>query len=644
MTHALVLPDKEFDRWVAAARPYLDAFERVAVVRSPNGNNLNRFREVTAVQVPKVWMNDNAYEHIKEIYPMVVRIDVIAVDTPEALARVLAKRIAMKDRFGEKFNTPKHIFDRFVLDYPTDYRPARIIKLFGMPNSPTPHEGIELATQPGSLVKAGASGQVLRVIHTNDALNYGAYVQISSTVENQTYLVIYAGLQNIQVSNGQMVLLGATLGQASGDSIKIVVQNPPNGIHGFQLNHVIDPTLLLYWEDLRVRPTVANLRVRSKPGTFGDTIGIIKSTDLLEVQERHGRVLEKVGVRGKWIRLVYPVSKDAFSAASYLEAVGADDPVEAIPGVPIPGVNLDNDHHLGKPDASLLKKLGWARLLYNVSLNPTIPEGNPQRYGNTNLNFTFERYRPLLEAYHRAGLKIIIVFTHQTFGEGQGYVWHQMDSGRWQDLAKRFSEIVGKIARQFAHTGLVYAYQIWNEQDTPPEHARAAVPMPANEYANLLAQSISAIRQADSSVKIITGGHASGPGTGVPYAQKVMNLLPSGVQPDGIAFHPYGRGPVGHMFSPFGDLGESIRRYAQVLPNKPVWITEWGVLDRQGDDSIANSVRQYADGFLKIIRTNFPGKVACAIWYAWADTMDNGYGLVKSNGQARQPLYDFFLK
>ena len=37
---------------LAVLRPYLAKFERVAVVRSPAGNNLNRFRNVTAGQCP----------------------------------------------------------------------------------------------------------------------------------------------------------------------------------------------------------------------------------------------------------------------------------------------------------------------------------------------------------------------------------------------------------------------------------------------------------------------------------------------------------------------------------------------------------------------------------------------------------------
>jgi hypothetical protein len=296
------------------------------------------------------------------------------------------------------------------------------------------------------------------------------------------------------------------------------------------------------------------------------------------------------------------------------------------------------------PEPALLNKLGWVRLLYNVSLNPNKPENDPKRYGNTDLNFTISRYRPYLQRVANAGLKTVLVFTHQTFGEGQGYNWGQMSSGRWRDLTRKYAEMVGQIAAQFKNTGLVYAYQIWNEQDTDPEHYRAAVPVPAADYAHLLTETIRAIRAVDSETLIITGGHVSGPDLGSAYAQATINAMPSGVRPDGIAFHPYGNGPAGSPYTVFATLDGVIRKFARVLPDKPVWITEWGVLDRQNDTTIAGPVSQYASGFLNIITREFPGQVACAIWYAWSDGMDNGYGLVKKDGSAKQPLYDTFLK
>jgi hypothetical protein len=240
-------------------------------------------------------------------------------------------------------------------------------------------------------------------------------------------------------------------------------------------------------------------------------------------------------------------------------------------------------------------------------------------------------------------MKVLMVFTHQLFGEGAGYNWPSMDTGRWNDLIPKYADFAKRTAQLFAGTGLVHAYQIWNEQDTAPAVARAAVPIPAADYANMLTQTIRAIRTVDTHTPIITGGHVGGPGTGGAYARATIAAMPPDVRPDGIASHPYGRGVAGHPFSPFGALADEVQVYTTVLAGKPMWITEWGVLDRQGDMSVAQSATDYAAGFINIVKNQFPGQIAAAIWYAWADGMDNGYGLVDAADRPKPTLYDRFL-
>jgi hypothetical protein len=118
--------------------------------------------------------------------------------------------------------------------------------------------------------------------------------------------------------------------------------------------------------------------------------------------------------------------------------------------------------------------------------------------------------------------------------------------------------------------------------------------------------------------------------------------MPTDVRPDGIAFHPYGRGSKGHRFSNFGPLSESIDHYSTVLPGKPLWITEWGVLDHP--QLPAQEIADYAAAMVSYVRLHHPGKVAAMCWFAWAKSMHNGYGLVGENDQPVQPLYDMFLK
>jgi hypothetical protein len=302
-------------------------------------------------------------------------------------------------------------------------------------------------------------------------------------------------------------------------------------------------------------------------------------------------------------------------------------------------MNLDIFHPLGHPQPSELGGLGWVRLKFNVSYNPA--NGT---YGNTDIDAAYQRYLPFIEQYGGGGLRVLLVFTHQLYGEGAGFNWQQMDSGRWQQLTREYARFAADVARRFAGRGLIGAYQVWNEQDTDPAHARAAVPMPTADYAHLLTETIRAIRAVDPVTPIITGGHTTGPGRGADYARHTLAAMPADIRPDGIAFHPYGRGVAGHRFSNWGPLHESLERYAAVLPGKPLWITEWGVLDHQGNNGVAAQVCDYAKGFMQIIAEGFGDKVAAAVWYAWADSMDNGYGLVDGGGQPKAALHGDFLR
>src|SRR5687768_13829123 len=122
MSHAFVLPEENFQAWHEALKPYLRKFERVAVIRNPGGNDLNPYRNISAVTSPKTWLNNSPLEHIRRIYPSVVRVDTVRATTPQELATLVNRRIANNDRFGERDNDG-HINDRFVLEWPTDYKP-----------------------------------------------------------------------------------------------------------------------------------------------------------------------------------------------------------------------------------------------------------------------------------------------------------------------------------------------------------------------------------------------------------------------------------------------------------------------------------------------------------------------------------------
>lgn len=627
VSHALVLPDADFMTWFKATEAYTKTFERVVVVRSPAGNDLNRFRNVTAVQAPGVWLNNDALNHIRRVYPMVVRVDTIRANTAAELGSILQQRVGQNDRYGEKL-TPQNINDRFTLDWPSDARPARITRGFDNVIGGKKHEGVDIYAPQGTPIHASASGTVATIVRQATALGYGQYVQISTTISGQNYLTTYAHLNNIRVSMGQVVKAGDIIADSDFETVKVIVQQPGKGLSGYPLPDVLDPTMMIYWQGLRLRTsTSSNVRIREKPGTEFAELGKLSPFDRAETLEPHGRTLLKVGQTGQWIKLRSPQNIEGYSSGEYLLA----DESEGVRALNMTGMNLDILHNLGKPGADRLKGTGWVRFAYNVSMGR----------GSTDLDAAYNLYAPYIERYSKAGLKVILVLTHQTYGEGAGYYWPGMDSGKWREFTSKYADFVKKIAQRYAGKDQVAAYQIWNEQDTAPNTGVAAVPLAPGDYAYILTETTKAIRAVDSKVQVITGGHVGGPAGGSNYARATLAAMPSNVRPDGIAVHSYGRGPVGNKYSPFGSIDEDVEAYSRVL-GTPIWITEWGVLDRNGDP--VGDVADYATGFIGRLKNLYSGKVACCCWYAWADGMHNGYGLVGTNDQPKQPLYDRFLK
>src|SRR5690606_35584743 len=125
-SHAFVLPGgDDFFQWYNALKPYLSHFENVAVVRGASGNDLNPYRNVTAVNMPNMWISNDAIKHMRRIYPSVVLVDKIDVRTPQQLGTVIQERIANNDRYGRQ-NNDGHIDERFVLAWSTDYRPYNL--------------------------------------------------------------------------------------------------------------------------------------------------------------------------------------------------------------------------------------------------------------------------------------------------------------------------------------------------------------------------------------------------------------------------------------------------------------------------------------------------------------------------------------
>ncbi|MCB9453834.1 MAG: peptidoglycan DD-metalloendopeptidase family protein [Anaerolineaceae bacterium] len=548
------------------------------------------------------------------------------------------------------------------IQWPSAARPASITTPFD------PKTGIVGIHAPqDTTIFAGADGMV-------EAAGDG-YVQVTS----ESYTLTYANLKTVTVQGGQSVAAGDALGTCAGPELRLT------------LYQTLDPTEMLVEPDdketketgtiekpeaVYVVPNVrSELNVRTAPdSSVPNVVGTVTPLDTLESLEDADTTAAKLGKKDQWLKVRNLTGTiEGFTAAWLLVPYTGPIPPE-IPKLPetgITGMNLDFYNERGNPGPALMKGIGWVRVKFNVSLDPTKPheDGDPHhRYGNTDIEGKFNYYKQQLQPYVDAGMKVLMVFTHQLYGEaarkpdgGFKYNFAGMynEPKAWDEFIPIYADFAKRSAKLFAGTGLVHAYQIWNEQDTAPEHARAAVPIKATDYGRMLAQTIQAIREVDKTTPIITGGHVGGPVSGKAYAEaaikEMKRAFPQAPLPDGIACHSYGRAGVLDQnaktfgYGRFGLIDDDVIAYSQVLPGKPIWITEWGVLDQsrpESDKRIAptDEVTDYAVNFINKLKDKFPGKVTSAMWYAWAHYMDNGYGMVDRDGKPNGDLLKKFAK
>jgi hypothetical protein len=279
----------------------------------------------------------------------------------------------------------------------------------------------------------------------------------------------------------------------------------------------------------------------------------------------------------------------------------------------ISGVNIDPRNPVGDPPAAKLAGFAYARFLFNVS------DGT----GSQDIEAAHRIYKPRIEALRDAGIKSIIVVNHQTSGEGRGYNWNAMTAEDWNRHIGELVDAIRKIASRYV--GMENVYQISNEMDASSE---ASIYIPPTYYGALFRLAHKAIKDIDLSAKVIVGGLVSGPGKGIAYFDD------TGIrQHDGIGIHLYGAG-AGGLYQQFGTVEQQLKAWAAL--RAPLWVTEFGVLNRAGEPE--SQVAKYAAAFVGACR----GKVKAACWYGWGEGMHNGYG-IENRGMVRASLFDALM-
>jgi hypothetical protein len=246
----LLLPRERYWDWLQACRKYVLAF----------GPNLTSDPGVAArYMAPRQVIT---FPHFKGAFPDIgapidwferhaagIRLDPIKVDSPEALAKALKRRVKNDDRYGA-MQRPFHLMwptDFVVVTQPFGVNP-QAYRRYGMPG----HEGVDFRALTNTNVYACADGEVYEVYTDAVRHAYGIHIRIR---HEDGYKTVYAHLARALVRKGDRVTAGQVIGRAdstgNSSAAHLHLSLKRDGATARQETHfpkdIIDPTPFLVW-------------------------------------------------------------------------------------------------------------------------------------------------------------------------------------------------------------------------------------------------------------------------------------------------------------------------------------------------------------------------------------------------------------
>jgi murein DD-endopeptidase MepM/ murein hydrolase activator NlpD len=255
--HIVLLPQKDYWKWVKATRKFVLAFG-VNLTPDPVAAATHFYPDqiITLVIAPGAYENQGDIVRWFSLHYPKTTLDIIEVSSPQELEKVFDERAALGDRFGT-IEIPKGVFR---LQWPTDFNVVEqpfgahpeIYNHYGLPG----HEGIDIRAPMGSNVYASAEGMVYRVHDVLDGNAYGRHIRIR---HDEGYRSVYAHLMLSMVTEGQRVKAGQRIGLAdatgnsNGNHLHLTLKK--DGASSSGLTHypgdIIDPTPFLLNPDIR---------------------------------------------------------------------------------------------------------------------------------------------------------------------------------------------------------------------------------------------------------------------------------------------------------------------------------------------------------------------------------------------------------
>lgn len=295
--HILLLPEKDYYRWVRAARLYVLTF---GVNITPDPVRAGRSQHVTVAMVPGGYpQQGDILAWLKAHFPDQT-VDGVAATSADEFEAILNVRVASGERFGKPAAEPEKPPPAppppsgsapFRLYWPTDYHVItqafganpEIYSKWGLPG----HEGVDIRAPMNTNVYAGADGDVFYVMQEANVHPYGRHIRI---LHANGYRSVYAHLASVLVKQGDKAKAGQLIGKAdstgnsTGSHLHLTLKK--DGATARKETQfsgdVIDPTPYLYWPPDEKQMSAGGAGVKTMVRTYPWTTNALVGANLRE--------------------------------------------------------------------------------------------------------------------------------------------------------------------------------------------------------------------------------------------------------------------------------------------------------------------------------------------------------------------------
>jgi hypothetical protein len=271
------------------------------------------------------------------------------------------------------------------------------------------------------------------------------------------------------------------------------------------------------------------------------------------------------------------------------------------------GINIDPSNPGGRPSAAQVKAMGarWVRIEWKHY------EGG------------YAFYDSIISDYRSVGVKVLLLvdYTSPTAAKPAS----NASDATWNSYRAAFNATLSDLANHYRDS--VDAWQVWNEQDLFAPGSGYDPGVPAHQYGYMLRDARPAIR-AYSSRPIVTGGLASGDAN---YLGTVRTYAGGSLPVEYVAVHPYGQRAPDGWPDPgwgFGEMSDLFDRY--LAYGKPLWVSEIGT-----DTTDTGFQANYLENVYRLASGEYANRVPVVFWFCWSDAMVPSFGVLYSNGAAK---------